>query len=161
MVKPSANFRTQQFKLGTEEILYVNMSFHKLQRKTLIALGNLGYVLRVESSPWEQRHSCIIQLHMRASSINISTSNDQSIWWLDIHYPFGQEGGCQREYTRAINLKIKTHVFHWKDLTLSVEFPTTSSQNWNIPNLLGINNSQRSVGCPAKIQVFDEIYWEA
>ena len=79
MVKPSANFRTLQFKLGTEEILYVNMSFHKLQRKTLIALGNLGYVLRVESSPWEQRHSCIIQLHMRASSINISTSNDQSI----------------------------------------------------------------------------------
>ena len=42
MVKPSANFRTQQFKLGTEEILYVNMSFHKLQRKTLIALGKLG-----------------------------------------------------------------------------------------------------------------------
>ena len=96
MVKPSANFRTQQFKLGTEEILYVNMSFHKLQRKTLIALGNLGYVLRVESSPWEQRQSCIIQLHMWASSINISTSN-ASINLMAWHPPPPQAGRWMSE----------------------------------------------------------------
>ena len=38
----SANFRTQQVKLRTEEIYYVNMSFHKLQRRSLIDFGKLG-----------------------------------------------------------------------------------------------------------------------
>ena len=39
----AAHFRTQQVKLGTDEIQYVNMSFDKLRRfGKLIGLGNLG-----------------------------------------------------------------------------------------------------------------------
>lgn len=39
----AAHFRTQQVKLGTDEIQYVNMSFDKLGRfGKLIGLGNLG-----------------------------------------------------------------------------------------------------------------------
>ena len=42
-----AIFRTQQVELGTEEIQYVNVSFHKLPRKTSIVFGKLSFELAV------------------------------------------------------------------------------------------------------------------
>lgn len=49
-----------------------------------------------------------------------------------------------------INLKIKHVYSNGKPWQFRLKFPTTSSQNWHIPNLLSIDNSKMSVGYPGR-----------